>query len=343
MNEDTIQDVTTAQAPPLPAPSLEVVAVDREDITQAKTTFLVDPSLLTIDFSRNGRYAEPNQKKVKEYAESFAERGQLHPIRVKKVNSGLVVTYGFHRALAGIFGIDSGLLPSDWKIRYELDETETDQDSFLSNVAENAEHQKLTVMDEATIYRKLTSPVPDGFAMTSAEACKALGKKPRFANSVMHLFSLPKRIQKAVHEGRVSGECGYEVAMTGELGLTVLDKLLSKSERVLQGDWREAMREAKEAGKAGSDGYSERSGGMEGDAAESGDVVATGRKKKKVKRGSEERVPKRTMKEVLGILDEVITAKEGGVDAAKKLKAICAGRGTANSAVKYIQTLTSVV
>jgi hypothetical protein len=329
MNETQTVDTAATQAPPM-----DMIQVSRDSTESAKTTFLVDPRLLTIDLSLNGRFDEPDAKKVKSYAQGFADPaiGQLQPIRAKKVGGGLLVTFGTHRALAGVYGIQQGLLPEDWKIRYELDESEDAKTSFLKNVAENQEQAPLTFMDKAHNYVKMVTE----FGMTPAEASARLGHKARFGNAVEHIMTLPKKVHKRIHAGDISGELAYEVAMAGERGLTVLLKMLEKSTtgKVLRHDWQEAMREDKEAN------YTESNGGVGDDVTGEGEVGD--RKKKKKKKGAEDRTAQRTLKQVNEILDEVIALGKDapGFAVAKKLRDINGGKGSAKAAVKFIQTLT---
>jgi hypothetical protein len=334
MNETQTVD-TAAQATP-PVDIMDMIQVGQDAVESAKTTYLTDPQLLTIDFSLNGRFDEPEAKKVKAYAQGFADPaiGQLQPIRCKKVKGGLLVTYGFHRALAGVYGIQHGLLPDDWKIRYELDESADAKDSFLKNVAENQQQAPLTFMDKAVNYVKMTTE----FGMSPAEASERLGHKARFGNAVEHIMTLPKKVHKRIHAGDISGELAYEVAMAGERGLNVLLKMLDKSAtgKVLRHDWQEAMREDKEAN------YTESNGGVGDDVTGEGEVGAD-RKKKKKKKGAVDRTAQRTLKQVNEILDEVIALGKDapGFAVAKKLRDINSGKGSAKAAVKYIQTLTA--
>jgi hypothetical protein len=63
------------------SPDVESPQVKRTDLGEAGA-YLVPPSLLTIDLSRNSRFEEPDAKKIKELAASFADQGQLQPIKV---------------------------------------------------------------------------------------------------------------------------------------------------------------------------------------------------------------------------------------------------------------------
>jgi ParB/RepB/Spo0J family partition protein len=333
----------------------QAVIVDPDAISM-ETSFLIDPHLLTIDYSRNGRFSEPDQKKIKELASSFATNGQLQNICVKEDASGsLTVIYGFHRALAGVWGMDNGILPSDFKIRYDLAQPDADDMSvFLTNVAENAERSELTVMDEAYIYNRLTTE----FSMSSKEASEKLGHKKNWGNAVSKLLSLPRNIQKLIHLGRISGEAGYEVAMAGEEGVKVMIGLIAKVEggAVLLPVWREAWRKHAEANRAENEA-AVSAGGLEETTAQDDNISddgGTGKKKKKKagkKAGSGEVVLKRTAADLKRFLTETIeglevkdsTGQDGkgtvAYKVAKKLLDYTAGKGSDASFKKFLLSL----
>lgn len=353
-------ETTTETAPvtPVAPPPAEVFApkVQAKDVERSTDTFLVDPRLLTINLADNGRFEAPSQKRVKELADSLANDGQIQAIRVRKgPDSTLRVTVGFHRALAAIHGIETGLLSPDFKIRYELDAaTLQDQDQYLTNVSENRQRAELTIMDKAAIYARLTAPVESGgFGMTSKDAAEKLGHKKSWGSAVSYILELPKSYQKLLHQGRVSAEMGYEVAKAGEKVYPVVDKLIEKSNGgVIQlGVWRDALRKFREklaenGGEVDAASTSAAEEVLSPTTRQDGEIGDKKKAKKKAAADGEEgEAPavKRTVAGAKKFLESYIEASEdkksGGSKTAAKFLSFLGGKGSDSSMTKFLNSL----
>ena len=322
------------------SPDVESPQVKRTDLGEAGA-YLVPPSLLTIDLSRNSRFEEPDAKKIKELAASFADQGQLQPIKVVQADKSLVVTFGFHRALAALYGIEHGMLPRDFKIRYELDDSPDLKTAFLASVTENARRNDLTLMDKAVIFQRLT----EQHGLNKKDAAASLGQSKQWASSIVGLLTLPKAYQRLVHRGRISGQVGYELSIAGDAGYPILDKLLSKTDGVITTPmWRDAWRARKDQDTE-SNLPNEGAQAVEGGGDADPGVVAKEKGKRATKSGDGPSTS-RNAAALKRFLEAYVEAQEdkatGGCQVAKRLKGYMEGKGSDATMGKFLDTLAVI-
>jgi ParB family chromosome partitioning protein len=156
-------------------------------------TYNISPFAVEIDATRfNSRATEGaySPEKLRERAESMRDEGQLQPIKcIVRRNRQPLVVYGITRALAGRYGIEQGILPPDWTIRYEALDGETGDTKrlFLLNLAENHAHESLSPQDYAAAVARMKSE----FKMSHAEIAKRLKRAKSWVSGISRIPSLP--------------------------------------------------------------------------------------------------------------------------------------------------------
>lgn len=242
-------------------------------------TYNIDPRLLVIRLEENGRDKAPSKEAIQAKAESMASVGQLQPIKVRREGKDLVVVFGYTRTLGAIHGIETGILPPDFKIRYEVTDI-VGKEALLANIAENAQHNSLTPLDYAHNMKRLI----EEFGMSQNEVCKALGKSRSWGTWIADLMKSNPWIQSLVHEGKMTLECCHLVASTEEtLSRKVLDHLTMEELDYTAGNFKHALRKF--------------SGGAP--------VAKQGRGKKKAKGSNNLRRSIKEIKEIIGHLASI--------------------------------------
>lgn len=201
-------------------------------------TYNIDPRLLVIRLEENGRDKAPSKEAIQAKAESMASVGQLQPIKVRREGKDLVVVFGYTRTLGAIHGIETGILPPDFKIRYEITDI-VGREALLANIAENAQHNSLTPLDYAHNMKRLI----EEFGMSQNEVCKSLGKSRSWGTWIADLMRSSSHIQALVHEGKMTLECCHLVASTEEsLSVKVMDCLEKNGLDYTAGNFKHALR-----------------------------------------------------------------------------------------------------
>ncbi len=189
---------TGAERVELPPRPTRSNVTERPTVTRSNT-YNISPFALEVDSARfNSRAGEGaySDEKLKDRAISMRDRGQLQPIKciVRRREKPLVV-YGITRTLAGRYGIDHGILPADWTIRYEALDGETDDKRlFLLNLAENHERENLSPLDYAAAVQRMKSD----FGMSHAEIAAELKRAKSWVSGMARIPSLPVEWQARI-------------------------------------------------------------------------------------------------------------------------------------------------
>lgn len=138
----------------------------------------------------------PRQKfdpeKLKELAQSIAERGQKQPIVVEPYKDGYVLVMGERRLRA------AKLLRQPTIQAYVRARTNhSGRERFLDALIENDQRADMTRMETARAYQVLR----DEFGMTTREISKKIGKSESVISNHLVLTELDQEIQELIDEG----------------------------------------------------------------------------------------------------------------------------------------------
>jgi ParB family chromosome partitioning protein len=173
----------------------------------------IDPRELHIDWAKyNGRRYAPS--KITEMAVSLLENGQQQPIQTVRdgVDGRMRVNLGHRRALAGCEINDRQLTDKVFTLRYELVEAEN-EDAFINNYIENVDREDLSAVDHAHNLDRLRKPVEEGgYGMSQKDIAARLNRSDAWVSRMLTLVTLPKKISKAIADGKVTQEQGFDLA-----------------------------------------------------------------------------------------------------------------------------------
>ncbi len=240
---DSMQS-TEALAPAEPIePAPEPIKVMAKDVHKQAITFTVAPHLLTPNRA-NIRYKKPTEARLRHLAESLAENGQIQPLGVEKLpGSALGIVHGNNRWAAAMYGIEHGILPDYWEIRYELVDIADDAARRKKNITENVEREDLSPIELAMAF---DAYVKDGYSQRDAAAL--LGKKSAWGNAAKYLLQLPEKYKDMVHDGRMSAELGFEIMAAPEgQAEKVLKTIRAKGLPLNRPSFRAELREISDA------------------------------------------------------------------------------------------------
>jgi len=134
-----------------------------------------------------------DEEKLAELAASVKIHGLIQPLIVTETVEGYVLIAGERRWRASqLAGLD--LIPVVIK--------ETTPQSMLElALIENVQRADLNALEEAHAYRQLI----DEFGLTQEAVAERVGKARSTVANLVRLLTLPKNVQAAVNDGRVSG------------------------------------------------------------------------------------------------------------------------------------------
>ena len=177
-------------------------------------SYNISPFALEVDPVRfnsragNDAYTEA---KLKEKALSLRDEGQLQPIKVvQRRGQQPLVVYGIGRTLGARYGIDNGILPQDWMIRYEVmpGDDSDEKRLFLANLMENHARENLTPVDYAAIVSKMKRD----FNMSHSEIAAKLQRTKAWVSGMLRLPGLPPEWMQQIAAGEMHVECGISLA-----------------------------------------------------------------------------------------------------------------------------------
>ncbi|MFC1721417.1 ParB/RepB/Spo0J family partition protein [Patescibacteria group bacterium] len=133
-----------------------------------------------------------DKAELKGLAESIKKHGVLQPLVVTKIDSGYELIAGERRVkaaqLAGLKEIPAIIKKA------------TEQDKLELAIVENIQRHDLNPMEAARAYQKLV----DEFKLTQEGVAMRVGKSRESVANTLRLLDLPKEIQEALSQGKIT-------------------------------------------------------------------------------------------------------------------------------------------
>lgn len=176
--------------------------------------------------SRNNLRGSFDSTELNELFNSIRTTGLLTPILVRALESGKFETIAGNRRLKACKRLGWKKIPS---YIVELD----DKHAFEVSMIENIQRRTLTIIEEATAFRRYVNEFGWGGV---TELAKILSKSPSYVSKRIRLLDLPKSIQDMIGESKISVSNGEELLLLNEntkcsqLEMLVEDKALSSKE-----------------------------------------------------------------------------------------------------------------
>lgn len=225
-------------------------------------TYNVSPFALDVDMESFNSRSNPKEsyspQKLREKAESLRDEGQLQPIRViVRRNRNPLVVFGIGRTLAARYGIEQGILPPDWTIRYEaltgVDENDT-QKLYLQNFAENFARQDLTPMDLAAAVKRMKE-----LGLSHNEIAARTHKTKGWVSGMLRLPDLREEWREMIQSGDMAQDVGINLArMSPDEAEATVKRMLAAGQPLNMTNFRAAMRE--KPAESGDDNRAPRKG-----------------------------------------------------------------------------------
>ncbi|MEI8011345.1 MAG: ParB/RepB/Spo0J family partition protein [Candidatus Omnitrophota bacterium] len=156
---------------------------------------MTDAQLIETASIKDNRF-QPRQTydiaKIDELAASIKEQGLLQPLIVRAIDQGFEVVAGERRLKAAR---KLGLLKVPVIVR-----NVTDQQALVLALVENLQREELNPIEEAESFRRLV----DEFKQTQEDVARLVSKDRATVANLLRLLKLPKDIQRAVADGRIS-------------------------------------------------------------------------------------------------------------------------------------------
>lgn len=165
-----------------------------------------DITISTIEISkiRNSKFQpriDYNEEKLNELKNSIKEKGMLQPILVRAKGDVYEVIAG-ERRLRAARELKLQQVPAIIK---EV----SDQEALVIALIENIQREELNPIEEAEAYKKLI----EDFQYSQEEVANSVGKDRSTISNLLRLLRLPKDIQKAVLELKIT--MGHARALLG--------------------------------------------------------------------------------------------------------------------------------
>ncbi len=210
-------------------------------------TYNISPFALDVDLetfnSRHDPKTAYSPENLRKKAESLRDEGQLQPIRaIVRRNRNPLVVFGIGRTLAARYGIEQGILPADWTIRYEADH-ELDEDDtaklYLRNFAENFARQDLTPMDLAMGVRKMKE-----LGLSHNDIARRTGKTKAWVSGMLKLPDLKPEWREMIVAGDMAQDVGINLArLAAEDADAAFQRMQKSGQPLNMANFRAAMRE----------------------------------------------------------------------------------------------------
>lgn len=133
-----------------------------------------------------------NEEEIINLSESIKEHGVIQPIVVRKLGDRYEIIAGERRTKASLMA-GKTTIPA---IIVDLNDNESAEVALIENV----QRQDLTAIEEAFSYRKIL----DMGYLTQAQLAEKVGKKQSTIANKLRLLTLPKRVQDALLETKIS-------------------------------------------------------------------------------------------------------------------------------------------
>jgi len=175
---------------------------------------------------------------LQELSDSIKEKGIIQPIVAKRVSNGYQIIAGGRRfEAAKMAGFD--------EVPLIVRSSEKSEDLELALI-ENIQRENLNPMEEALGYQMLI----DEFLLSHEEIAKKVGKSRAAITNVLRLLKLPKVIQDALYENKItSAHARTILAIDGEKEqITFLNQIIKSNMSVRKAE--EVARKVKKSGKS---------------------------------------------------------------------------------------------
>jgi ParB/RepB/Spo0J family partition protein len=167
------------------------------DSKAVNDTVWLSPEDILVNQDDRGRFEPPSEEKILALVEDIKQRGQLHPVTVRKNSHGkpvLVQGYTRHEAVSRLKA--EGI---DIKIRATFKSLNV-EDAYKICVAENMQRSELSPIDIAFNIRQFR----ERFGYSDTQIAKVFGKSGVWVGQRSQLLTLEKDIQSKVHKGDLS-------------------------------------------------------------------------------------------------------------------------------------------
>lgn len=208
--------------------------VSRDD--DANANRIIDIPIDEISAGENQPRTTFDDDKIKELAASIKENGLLQPVMLYRDGDGkfrLIAGERRWRAckLLGVRSIQAIVRSADGARLAEL------------SIIENIQREDLTIIEEATAYKKLQKE----YDYTQELLAQRLGKSRAHVANTLRLLNLPENIQDLVNEGKITG--GHARALlTSERPMDIAQQIIGEKLSV-----RDTERLVKKGGNRDSD------------------------------------------------------------------------------------------
>ena len=133
------------------------------------------------------------EEELLELKDSIVKYGVIQPVILKKQNNGPYILIAGERRLRAATMAGLTKIPA---IIREAD----DKDAAIIALVENVQRENLGYMEEAQAYNRLM----EEYNLTQGEVAERVGKKQSTISNKIRLLSLPKDIQKALIENKLT-------------------------------------------------------------------------------------------------------------------------------------------
>jgi ParB/RepB/Spo0J family partition protein len=169
--------------------------------------FMMSPRDIVVDPSLNTRWQQPSQERVEELGRDMDVRGNRTPVECRPIAGGRVqLVAGYTRHRAALWVVESGLNP-EFKLRVLVFAC-SEEEALDHNVAENTMRHELLPMDKASIVRRYR----DVLGKDDKEISQRLRCVPSYVGQLAKLLSLPRQLQRKVHEGTIPARAAMALA-----------------------------------------------------------------------------------------------------------------------------------
>lgn len=134
-----------------------------------------------------------DEKSLEELIESIKKHGILQPLIVTKISDNLYELIAGERRLRAAKMLNLEKVPVIVRSVDEIKKLEI-------SLVENLQRKDLNPIEKARAYQKLI----DEFNLTQEEIAKRIGKARATIANTLRLLSLPKSVQKAIEEGKIT-------------------------------------------------------------------------------------------------------------------------------------------
>jgi len=141
-----------------------------------------------------------NQQQLAELVQSIKQYGLIQPVVVSRVGDKYQLITGERRYRAAKI-LNRKAIPAIIRPIKE-------QEKLEISLVENIQRQNLNAIEEARAYQRLVNE----FNLTAEKIAKKVGKRRPTISNALRLLKLPKEIQRAVIEGKISAAHGKAIA-----------------------------------------------------------------------------------------------------------------------------------